>query len=374
MNLSEIATFLVKLIVFLIGVGLVLNTIASAIRTFILPRSAPDKIVSSVFLSTRFIFNKRVERATTYEKRDRIMALYAPLSLIAVQLTWLGIVTIGFTLIYWAMGFDLRSAFLFSESALVTLGSAQIDGVKETTLVTVQAVIGILLNAILIAYLPTIYSAFSQRETLVNLLDVRAGSPPTPSQLFQRFNRLKNLDKLHNLWADWEMWFAQLEETHSSLAVLPFFRSPKPERSWITAAGAVLDSAALSLAALDIPNDYQAALTLRAGWLALQEIATFFGIQFNQTPQPTDPISVTHFEFKLLLQEMSDAGLPIKTDWEQAWLDYAGWRVNYDVPLVMLSRLVMAPYAPWSSDRSIRGAKMLFKGGSVFSRVFRAIP
>ena len=41
-------------------------------------------------------------------------------------------------------------------------------------------------------------------------------------------------------------------------------------------------------------------------------------------------------------------------DREQAWKDFSGWRVNYDAVLLQLSGLVMAPYAPWSSDRSVR--------------------
>ena len=40
-------------------------------------------------------------------------------------------------------------------------------------------------------------------------------------------------------------------------------------------------------------------------------------------------------------------------DREQAWADFAGWRVNYDAVLIALCRLTMAPYAPWSSDRSL---------------------
>jgi hypothetical protein len=38
--------------------------------------------------------------------------------------------------------------------------------------------LGLLLVALLIAYLPTMYAAFSRRETAVKLLEVRAGNPP----------------------------------------------------------------------------------------------------------------------------------------------------------------------------------------------------
>jgi hypothetical protein len=45
--------------------------------------------------------------------------------------------------------------------------------------------------------------------------------------------------------------------------------------------------------------------------------------------------------------------VPLKADLEQAWRDFAGWRVNYDRVLLSLASLTMAPYAPWSSDRSM---------------------
>ena len=53
-----------------------------------------------------------------------------------------------------------------------------------------------------------------------------------------------------------------------------------------------------------------------------------------------------------VLDQLAAAGLPIKANREQAWRDFAGWRVNYDRALILLCGLVMAPQAPWSSDRA----------------------
>ena len=113
---------------------------------------------------------------------------------------------------------------------------------------------GILLVALLIAYLPTLYSAFSRREQVVNMLEVRAGSPPSALEMLLRFHRNQGLDKLTDYWRVWEAWFADIEESHTSLAALVFFRSPQPEHSWVTAAGAVLDAASLTLSSVDIPR------------------------------------------------------------------------------------------------------------------------
>jgi hypothetical protein len=52
-------------------------------------------------------------------------------------------------------------------------------------------------------------------------------------------------------------------------------------------------------------------------------------------------------------REAAEAGVPLKADLEQAWRDFAGWRVNYDRVLLALAALTMAPHAPWSSDRSM---------------------
>ena len=56
------------------------------------------------------------------------------------------------------------------------------------------------------------------------------------------------------LFRKWEQWFIDGEESHISFASLVFFRSPQPERSWITAAGCVLDTASVLLAAVDRPR------------------------------------------------------------------------------------------------------------------------
>ena len=49
--------------------------------------------------------------------------------------------------------------------------------------------------------------------------------------------------------------------------------------------------------------------------------------------------------------EPMNAFLDLKADREQAWRDFAGWRVNYDSVLQQLAKLVMAPPAPWITDR-----------------------
>ena len=282
------------------------------------------------------------------------MELYAPVSLFVLLIAWLFSINVGYILMNWAV--DTQSwyaAFKISGSSLLTLGFALVDNFPSTVLVFSEATIGLILIAILIAYLPTIYSAFSRREAMVTMLEVRAGSPPSAVEMIIRFSRLKRFKEFSLLWIAWEAWFVDIEETHTSLGALPFFRSPQPHRSWVVAAGAILDGAALVLSAIDIPRDTQADLCIRAGYLSLRYIANFFLIPYNANPSPDDPISVSRAEFEEAMDEMAAAGVPLKADRDQAWRDFSGWRVNYDTVLLGLAELTQSPPARWSSDRQL---------------------
>jgi hypothetical protein len=342
-----------RLAAFLLGIVITLAAFRSVIRTLILPRSAPDPITGTVFRSIRQIFNFRLRWSPSYDAKDRVMAYYAPISLMFLPIVWLSVVLIGFTFMFWGSGIESwGEAFTISGSSLLTLGFARGDILFQTILAFIEAALGLILVALLIAFLPTMYNAFEKRETAVTLLEVRAGKPPSAVEMLLRYHRNQGLDSLHESWRTWEVWFAEIEESHTSLAALVFFRSPQPHHSWVTASGTVLDAAALTLSSIDIPWDAQAALCIRAGYLALRRIADFFRVEYNEFPvYPADPISITREEFEVVFNRLSAAGMPVKADRERAWQDFAGWRVNYDTALLSLSRLTMAPEAPWTSDR-----------------------
>src|SRR5476649_1950999 len=233
--MSDISMSVLHVGAFFFGIALIAATLLSAIRTFVLPRSARDRITYFIFGVSRSIFNFLNHWSTTYEERDERMALYAPVTLLIMPMVWLMLVMIGYMGMFWAIGAtSLRAAFTVSGSSLLTLGFQTQDGIFATMISFSEAAIRLILIALLIAYLPTMYAAFSRRELAVTLLEVRAGAPPSAIELFGRYNRLKRMDKLTDLWVQWENVFVDLEESHTSLAALAFFRSPQPHRSWIT--------------------------------------------------------------------------------------------------------------------------------------------
>jgi len=267
-------------LLFTAGALLVLCVLDAAVRTFVLPRGVVVRLTRMVFLGVRAVFRVPLHFMKTYEQRDRLMAFYAPLSLLILPGVWLVLVLAGYTMMFRAVDVPtFTEAFRTSGSSLFTLGFLQPRDLPGVTLAFSEAFIG--------------------------------------------------------------------------LGLLVFLRSPEPNRSWVTAAGAVLDAAAIHLSTIDVPREPQAALLIRAGYLALRPIAEFFGSEVDSDPQPTDPISIARDEFDALYDRMAAAGVPLVADRDQAWRDFAGWRVNYDAPLLALAGLVAAPYAMWSSDRSL---------------------
>jgi hypothetical protein len=347
---------LIRAGVFALGLSLAFGTFLSALSTFVLPRSARSQLNRLVFASLRRVFEVLMKPMRTFEQKDAIMGYYAPIGLLSLVPTWYMLVALGYTAMYWALGAgSWAAAFRLSGSSVLTLGIAQSESLLITALVFSEAMLGLIMVALLIAYLPTMYAAFSRREEAVNLLEVRAGSPPSAVEMILRYQRIHGLEKLGDYWRLWEVWFADLEESHTVLPALVFFRSPRAANSWITASGAVLDAAALTLSSVDIPAESSAALAIRAGFLALRRIADYFEIDYPSDPHfPQVPIGVLRSEFEAALDRLAEMGVRLKADRDAAWQDFGGWRVNYDRVLLALCSLTMAPRAVWSSDRAPR--------------------
>jgi hypothetical protein len=343
----------VRIVAIVVGLLIAGSTFLSATKTVVVPRPTSQRITRTLFISMRRLFEFIAHDRKTFEERDRWFAVLAPLSFVLLPFVWVTLTTIGFTLVQWGItGGSVRDAFLVSGSSMFTLGVKFRQSLPAATFSFMQAAVGLVLVALLISYLPTIYGAFARREVLVGKLESRAGIPPSPSQMLQRYQRIGASSVIDDdLFAPWEQWFVELEESHSTFISLAFFRSPRSERSWITAAGAVLDTCALHLSVVDRPFSAKAALCIRSGYLALRRTAMLFGMPINNDPQPTDPISVSRNEFNDVVEILRADGIPIKADLDQAWRDFAGWRVNYDAALVGLCKLVLAPPGVWSSDR-----------------------
>jgi hypothetical protein len=347
-----------RVVAFIAGFIIIGGTLISAIRTVILPRAASSWLTRAVFVFVRLPFLALAGPKRSYAWRDRVLALYGPVALVALPLVWLTTVLIGFMLMMWGLvDQSLGDAFHLAVSSLTTLGFAGADTFLQRLLAFMAAGLGLFLVALMITFLPAIYAAFARREVQVGQLEVRAGSPPSAANFIERHHLIGALDdaELDSTFQRWERWFAEIEESHLTYPTLVFFRSPQSDRSWVTAAGTMLDTASLVTACLPGRSVGSAGLCIRSGYLALRRISDFFGIEFDHDPTPDDPISIIRSEFDEVWDRLVAIGVELKPDRDQAWRDFAGWRVNYDTVLLALADVTVAPYAPWTADRSPPG-------------------
>ncbi|HEX8349511.1 MAG TPA: hypothetical protein VF598_06105 [Hymenobacter sp.] len=344
-----IATYLLPGLAFCLGAFLVIMTILAAVRSFVLPRNESVLVNNWTLTVIRFVFNQLAATKKTYASRDAVMALYAPLSLVSLPIVWLSLTIIGYTLIYWALGEgSWNDCYRISSSSVLTLGSEDSRSVWVSTFTYTEAGLGLLLVTLLISYLPTIYQAFSRRELVVARLELRAGINRSAPDLIGWLNRSGSLRDDREQWEKWEEWFVEIEETHTSLPILSFFRSPQPGRSWVTAASIILDTAALISSSVAQPDDPHLQLCFKAGCLSMNRVSRFFDQQ-ARTEAPTLPEGQEPIEhpdradFFAALDHLEQLGVDLKPDREHAWQNYHELRERYVSAIDYLAKLTMSP-------------------------------
>ena len=247
------------------------------------------------------------------------------------------------------------------DQSLFTLGFAEPPGTAPAVIVFAAAATGLAILTLQIAYLPTLYAAFNRRETEVALLNARAGVPSWGPELLARTHYglgsgVSTIDTLPDLYTRWERWAADIAESHTTYLPLVRFRSPRPLSSWVTALLAMLDSAALILAlSPSVAPVVPARLCLRSGFLCFNQIGRAMGISVPEEPDPSSGISLTYPEFLDAIARLREVDFPIERDAADAWVDFVGWRVNYEYAAYVVANAVDAVPALWSGPRRSGG-------------------
>lgn len=338
---------------FVAGVAIVVATAGSVVRTLMVPRALLSRLSVVVGRSiVRRWFVMMANRFDSYEVKDRILAYTAPMSLLVVLLTWLLFFLLGFGLMLWPLvEGGLPTALREAGSSLFTLGFQTTVRADVTVVDLAAALTGLVVVALQIGYLPTLYSAFNRRETTVTMLQSRAGAPAWGPEILWRAKQVDLMGSLPDLYLEWERWAADVMESHTTYPVLIWFRSPHPLRSWVLGLLSILDSAALYNALAPNAAPIEARLALRMGFTCLRNIADVMKIPYDPDPLPTDPIDLTYEEFLGGVHHLEEVGFPLERTPEEAWAHFRGWRVNYESIAYALADGVTAPPGPWSGPR-----------------------
>lgn len=341
-----------RLISAAVGALLLVLTMASVLRTLVVPRGLYSALVNRLWLVLRALLRWLATPFGSYDAMDRAQAWLAPLILVSMLGTWLGGLLLGYALLLHGTS-DLGWTVSFQEagSSLFTLGFASGARLRLSVIDFLAAASGPLTIALLIGYLPTLYGAYNRREQEVTLLQSRAGGPAWGPELLARQSLVSTETALPELYRAWERLAADIGESHSNYPVLLSFRSPQAHRSWVVGLLAVMDAAAMQLATCPSSAPVEARLVLRAGFSALQDIARTLRIDFNPDPDPDRAIRLTYQEFDAAVAMVTASGFPKERTAPEAWPHFRGWRINYEALAYELARRVDAVPALWTGPR-----------------------
>ncbi len=335
------------------GSALFALTWTVVVFTIVLPRGqwGPARLSTIITRAVRMFFGSFARLTDDYERKDAILAPTGPVAVLAQLVVWLVLFIVAFVLMLVTYTHHLGRAISQVGAAVFTLGLARSGPLTNDTITTIAGATGLVVIALQIAYLPSLYAAFNRREVLTTLLTSRAGEPAWGPEILIRHQLVGITDALPDFYGAWEQWAAELSESHVSYPVLLLFRSPDPWSSWVLSLLSVMDAAAMHLAVQPRSAPSQARMCLRMGYVALRRISASLGWKFDDDPLPDSPIELTFAEFDSAVALLAGSGFPIERDAEAAWAHFRGWRVNYEDLAYRWANRVIAPQAPWSGTR-----------------------
>lgn len=350
--------------VFIIGVVVFLVVLWDAFEAIILPRRVTRK-----FRLTRFYYFLTWRSWKFYARmipsrksRETFLGFYGPISLLFLIGVWAIGLVIAFGMMQYGAGSavniaapgagsSLNTDFYLSGTTFFTLGLG--DVVPRTGLarflIVVEAGFGFGFLAAVIGYLPFIYGAFGRRETNISLLDARAGTPPTAGELLRRHSYPNGKEALRELLREWELWCAELLESHLSYPVLAYFRSQHDNQSWIGALTAILDACALAIAGIEGACAKQAELTFAIARHAVADLCQVF----SATPLPPQTDRLPKETLEKLRVKLAEHGatLSVTPESEQKLVELRRMYEPYVNALAIHLNQVLPPWIPGKKSK-----------------------
>lgn len=340
------------------GLALLCAVLWDAFETIILPRRVTHdfRITRTYYRYFWKVWARTARWMRASHGRQSYLSYFGPLSLLLLFAIWVAGLILSFGLLHWAAGSALNtggspSGFLsdlyLSGTTFFTLGIGDVTprSALARLITVVESGTGFGILAIVISYLPVIYGAFSRREVNISLMDARAGSPPAAAELLRRHAGLEREDALVDYLRDWEVWSAELMESHLSYPVVCFFRSQHSNQSWVAGLTAILDATAFLSAYTSGKVQWQAQLTFAIARHAVVDLA----VVLTATPQPPATDRLPDATRDRMRELLANAGMEIKGDEGNDVL--AQLRQAYEPYVNTLSRLFFMSLPDWLPEK-----------------------
>ena len=347
----------------IVGLVCVLTVVVDAFQTIILPRrpSGRWRLTAFFFIATWPLWRGVARRMKDGRVREKWYSVYGPLSILLLLVLWALLLVVGFALLFAGQRAPFGDAMMagrgvlesfktdlyVSGTTMFTLGLGDVvpKSLAARTLVVFEAGMGLGFVAMVIGYVPVLYGAFSKREVSIALLDGRAGSPPTATELIRRHSFEGGDAALVTLLEEWERWAAEILESHISYPTLCYYRSQHDNQSWLSALTAVLDVCALLISNVRGLPSRQAQLTFVMARHALIDLRQVFHLEVKDGGE--DRLGAEMFG--RMCGELSGAGVRLCGDPASVGR-LREMRALYEPHAVALSDYLQMPLPMWVAE------------------------
>jgi hypothetical protein len=343
-----------RILAVIFGIVLIVLVAQDAFETIVLPRRVTRRIrLARLFYRVIQMPWQSVDHfMRAGARRDAFLGYLGPLSLLALIMFWAALFVFGFGLLLWGLALALGApektmSFLtylyLSGTTFFTLGLGDVTPVPGVArlLVVIEVALGFGFLALVISYVPILYQAFSRRELRISLLDSRAGSPATAVEILRRNHAGKNVEELHLLLHDWEVWCADILESHLSYPVLAYYRSQHDQQSWVGALTVVLDTCALILTGIEGIPDEAARFTFAMARHAVVDLS-----QVLNTSPKTEVNRLSSTDFAHLQDVLAASGIRLNPG-AVTERKLAEFRETYEPFVSALANRLLVSLPPW---------------------------
>ena len=351
-----------RILAIIIGLFLILIILQDSFESIVLPRRVSRRFRLSrlFYVSTWVLWSSLARKMRAGNRREVYLSYYGPLSLIFMLVVWAAALICAFGLLQWGMSLPMNApekemtlgTYLYmSGTTFITLGLGDVTPLAGVGrfLAVAEAGMGFGFLALIIGYVPIIYQAFSRRESNISLLDARAGSPPSATEMLRRHYRTQRLEELLQFLREWEQWCATLLESHLSYPVLTYYRSQHERQSWLAALTTVLDTCALLLVGFDGMAAPGARFTFAIARHAAVDLAQIYG-----TPPVTPKLTrLSTADYTRMQGALAEVGLQLEHE-QEAEVRLAEIRRMYEPFVNALANHLLVNLPPWiSSERTV---------------------
>jgi hypothetical protein len=339
-----------------LGALLVLVSLLDLFRVIITPRAVRGRLRISRYLNPGLWTAWRWAAFRLPARyREDLLGSFGPLSLVLLLIAWVALLLLGYGLLLDAFRSEIRpephtltTSLYVAGTSMLTIGFGDFVPTHAAARAVALAAgaTGLATFALVVTFLFSLFQSFQRREAVIVATEAAAGAPPSGVTLLETFGRGGVHEDLAGLFRQWQLWSAEVLDSHLSFPVLTYFRSSHDNDSWITSLGAMMDAASLVVTTIE---DGPTAWAKMFRWVrghCLEDITQYFRLEDEHY------VGVELEEYREARRRLAKAGWTLR-DEEESWAAFQRVRSEYAGRVNAMASHWASPPAQWIGDRSV---------------------